>query len=193
MILYLIRHGKDDDNIRGGWSHHSLTEKGKQQALDLAAFLKLKNDINIHRVYSSDLPRSMETAEEIARQYGLTVIALPQFREVNNGDLAGMSNVLAAKRFPKLYWNLIEWNQAYPHGESPKAFYERILTAWIDFSHSILKQNRDCILVTHGGVLQIILSFVNGIPYNNKELYRKIQPCEIIALKYEDDTWIEIK
>ena len=32
MILYLIRHGKDDDNIRGGWSHHSLTEKGKQVA-----------------------------------------------------------------------------------------------------------------------------------------------------------------
>ena len=29
MILYLIRHGKDDDNIRGGWSRHSLSNESK--------------------------------------------------------------------------------------------------------------------------------------------------------------------
>lgn len=40
MILYLIRHAKDDDSIRGGWSHHSLTEEGRQQARLLAEFIK---------------------------------------------------------------------------------------------------------------------------------------------------------
>ena len=29
MILYLIRHGKDDDNIRGGWGRHSLSNESK--------------------------------------------------------------------------------------------------------------------------------------------------------------------
>ena len=26
MICYLVRHGKDDDSVRGGWSDYSLTK-----------------------------------------------------------------------------------------------------------------------------------------------------------------------
>ena len=124
MILYLIRHAKDDDSIRGGWSHHSLTEEGRQQAHLLAEFIKKQaNNFEIKTIYSSDLPRAMETAAEISKLLKLPIRLTPEFREVNNGDLAGMKHEIAAEKYPDLYWNLMDWTQAYPNGESPKAVY----------------------------------------------------------------------
>ena len=42
MICYLVRHGKDDDTVRGGWSQQPLTDEGKVQAAELIA-LKYQN------------------------------------------------------------------------------------------------------------------------------------------------------
>lgn len=28
MICYLVRHGKDDDSVRGGWSKSPLSDEG---------------------------------------------------------------------------------------------------------------------------------------------------------------------
>ena len=32
MTCYLVRHGKDDDTVRGGWSEQPLSDEGKAQA-----------------------------------------------------------------------------------------------------------------------------------------------------------------
>ena len=194
MILYLIRHAKDDDSIRGGWSHHSLTEEGRQQARLLAEFIKKQeNNFEIKKIYSSDLPRAMETAAEISKLLKLPIRPTPEFREVNNGDLAGMKHEIAAEKYPDRYWNLMDWTQAYPNGESPKAFYERISSAWFEFSVSLSQHNENCILVTHGGVLQVITSIVNSTPYSNQYSTRRFKPCEIIPLTFEGSSWAEIK
>ena len=42
MICCLVRHGKDDDTVRGGWSQQPLTDEGKVQAAELIA-LKYQN------------------------------------------------------------------------------------------------------------------------------------------------------
>ena len=52
MICYLVRHGKDDDTVRGGWSQYPLTEEGIQQAEALAA--QIANHTNIRIIYSRD-------------------------------------------------------------------------------------------------------------------------------------------
>ena len=192
MLLYLIRHAKDNDSIRGGWSRHSLTEEGHKQAQRLAEYMKTGNDsFQIGAVFSSDLPRAMETAEEIAKQLKLPVEALAEFREVNNGDLAGMDNEIAAERYPEFYWNQMDWTQAYPNGESPAEFYERISRAWSALSECLLKQPQNCVLVTHGGVIQVILSLICHKPYSNTKPLRKIKNCEIIILKYDKNHWSE--
>ena len=67
MILYIARHGKDDDTVRGGWSQTPLTEEGIQQAESLASFVQ-KSNLNIKHIYSSDLPRAMQTAEAVANR-----------------------------------------------------------------------------------------------------------------------------
>lgn len=55
MICYLVRHGQDDETVRGGWSDHPLTEAGIHQA---------------NRPYSnSEKHRKVNHAEMIALSY----------------------------------------------------------------------------------------------------------------------------
>ena len=61
MICYIIRHGKDDETIRGGQSQHPLTEEGVQQIMALAE--KLVDNMDVKRIYTSDLCRTMQTAQ----------------------------------------------------------------------------------------------------------------------------------
>lgn len=190
MICYLVRHGKDDDTVRGGWSQQSLTDVGKAQADELANFVQ-KSDLEIKHIYSSDLQRAMQTAQSVADKLHLPIIPMQEFREVNNGDLAGMKNDLASKLYPGLYWNTLGWEQRYPGGESPKEFYERISTAWDAFQKMVLEQNENVMLVTHAGVINVILSIVNGEKYSNKTALRKIRNTELIALEYQGKVWIE--
>ena len=192
MTCYLARHGKDDETVRGGWSQTPLTEEGIQQAESLVSFVQ-KSNLNIKHIYSSDLPRAMQTAEAIGNQLRLPVMPMQEFREVNNGILAGMNNDLAAETFPGLYWNTLDWEQRYPGGESPREFYERVRDAWNRFQSSALEHTENVLLVTHGGVIQVILSIVNGEEYSNRKALRKIRNAELIALEYASGMWKERK
>ena len=194
MICMLARHGKDDELVRGGWSQHSLSEEGMKQARELAGrLLTQKNSYSLSRIYSSDLVRAAQTAQIVGDRLGLAVTLLPDFREVNNGLLADMKNDLAEDRFPGLYWNQLAWEQTYPEGESPKAFYERIADAWERFSCELVSGKENVLLVTHGGVIQVILSLINNVPYTNKAPVRKIPYAGSVALIFEDGKWMELK
>lgn len=188
MICYLVRHGKDDDTVRGGWSQQPLSDEGKAQAEELANFVK-RSDFGIKHIYSSDLQRAMQTEQAVADKLHLPIIQMPEFRETNNGTLAGMKNELASKMYPGLYWNTLDWEQRYPGGESPREFYERISTAWDAFQKMALEQDENVLLVTHGGVINVILSIVNGQEYSNKTAMRKIRNTELIALEYQGNGW----
>ncbi len=189
MICCLIRHGKDDETVRGGWSQQPLTDEGIWQAEQLACRM---DRFAIQKLYSSDLTRAAQTAQIIADTIGLPVITLAQFREVNNGDLAGMKNTLALERYPGLFWNQLGWEQCYPGGESPKQFYERIVSAWSAFAEKIVSSNENVALVTHGGVIQVILSIISAERYTNTAANRRIGYTQVIPLEYADGSWKEI-
>ena len=116
---------------------------------------------------------------------------MQEFREVNNGILAGMKNDLAAETFPGLYWNTLDWEERYPGGESPQEFYERVCEAWNRFQCSALEHTENVLLVTHGGVIQVILSIVNGEEYSNRKALRKIRNAELIVLDRASGKWQE--
>ena len=93
MKMFFIRHGKDDDSFRGGWSDLDLLLEGRKQTKELAVYLK-ENSVryNISYIISSDLRRAMTTSDIIASELVLPVIKEPKIREINNGNLAGMKN-----------------------------------------------------------------------------------------------------
>jgi len=179
MKVYLVRHGADDDSIRGGWSNHPLTDEGLKQSEELAEKLK-ENNCDAEIIYSSDLFRARQTAEILAQSLNLAVEYNAEFREVNNGDLAGMNNDLANELYPNLYWRKLEWEQHYPNGESPKEFYERVKAAW---GNLINANYKSIILITHGGVINVILHLVNGVEYSNKNDTYRIDTADYIEIE----------
>ena len=96
-MLYLIRHGEEDQTVRGGWSHSGLTDTGVLQAERLAESILMNTAMHVHRIFSSDLPRAVQNAERLAQALSLPVTAAPQFREINNGLLADMEHVQAER------------------------------------------------------------------------------------------------
>jgi probable phosphoglycerate mutase len=193
MICYLVRHGKDDDTVRGGWSDSPLTDIGIAQAKTLAETIFCNQTVyKINKIYSSDLPRAIQTAELISEKLNLQISMLSQFRETNNGVFAGMKNEIANKEYPNLFWNTLEWEQPYPGGESPKEFYERICCAWNEFSNMIQSNNENVILVTHGGVMNVITHLINNTEYSNKNKQERFAHATLLPLKYNNNAWIRL-
>ena len=185
MICYLVRHGQDDPTVRGGWSMASLTDEGQKQVANLAGYISAnKDELRIERLFSSDLPRAVETATPISIALNIKIELTPQFRETNNGLLAGMPNDIATRKYPGLFWSALDWDEPYPEGESPREFYQRVESAWESFSQQIAQQNKNVMLVTHQGVINVLCAVVGGTIYSNKAKMKPIEHAAIIPLRY---------
>lgn len=184
MICYLIRHGKDDNSVRGGWSDTPLTEQGITEVEALADALASDPSMYITELFSSDLKRAKQTAEIIASKLDLKIHYLPQFREVNNGVLAGMKNDAAKEKYPNLFWNTLDWNERYPNGESPCQFFERVSFAWKQFKEMARDKGSNIALITHGGVINVIYHIEHGLPYSNKNKPFSVKPAEVIPFEF---------
>ena len=183
MKIILVRHGKDDDGYRGGWSRNDLTPEGRRQAKQLAEYLKENSSqYRIGKIISSDLPRAMSTAQFIADALNLPVQAEPQLREMNNGDLAGMPDDEALVRFPGLFFGSLRMNEPYPNGESPDDFFLRIKKWFDEFVQTYENADENILAVTHGGVISIIHYLVNGTEWTNKSPVFKTENCGICIL-----------
>ena len=65
-----------------------------------------------------------------------------------------------------------------------KDFYERISYAWHELE-KMFSCNENIMLVTHSGVIQVILSLVEGKTYSNKGITGKIGNAEIVTVQYD--------
>ena len=180
-MVFLIRHGKDDSTRLGGWSDAGLSSLGIEQAKRAGERIA-RGNYHIQHIFSSDLPRAKETSDIIAEQLGIGVTFLREFRETNNGDLAGISKERFQVEYPGLFYSTLDWEQRYPNGESPKQFYTRIREAWEVFKNKADSLNGNVLLVTHGGVIDVILCIENGIPYTNKHVSHKIAYTEMVSV-----------
>ena len=183
MRIVFVRHGKDDDKYRGGWSSLDLIPEGIEQAKKLVKHLaENRMEYNITRIISSDLPRTMTTASYISAELGLPVLEEPQIRETNNGDLAGMLNDEALVQYPGLFFSSLEMDEPYPNGESPNEFYARIKTWFENFLVEYQNTNGNILVVTHSGVINVIYHIVRKMDWSNKGRTFKVSNCSIHVL-----------
>ncbi len=85
MKLIIVRHGETEENkkkIIQGHSPGVLTEKGIKENELLADLLK---GHDIHHIYSSDLARAWDTAEQIQKHHDLEIKPEPLIRERSYG------------------------------------------------------------------------------------------------------------
>ena len=186
MKLIFVRHGKDDDRYRGGWSNLDLLSEGVEQAKQLAKHLKDNNHTyQIAHIISSDLTRTLTTANIISQELCLPVQRECQIRETNNGDLAGMLNETALKQYPGLFFRSLEMDEAYPNGESPNDFYLRVKKWFSDFVSNYRNVKGSILIVTHGGVINVVYHLVKGIEWSNKGHVFKASNCSVHVLNMD--------
>lgn len=93
MIAILVRHGQSETNVSGFFPDDSrasprLTEEGVRQAREAGTHIKaLGADV----IYTSPIPRAVETARLINESLGVELVVDERLREVGLGSLAGRS------------------------------------------------------------------------------------------------------
>ena len=183
MKIIFVRHGKDDERYRGGWSSLDLIEQGRIQAERLAEYLfSNRKTLDVRRIISSDLSRTLSTAKYLSDKLEIAVEPEPKRREMNNGDLAGMLHTEALAKYPGVFYNTLSMEEHYPNGESPLEFYDRISRWFFDFLRICDESQGNMIVVTHGGVINIIYHLVRKIDWTNKSKPYKASNCSLHIL-----------
>ena len=184
MKLFFVRHGKDDENYRGGWSSLGLVPEGVEQAKQLASYLgEKKDEFGIKKILSSDLPRAKETADILAMELGMPVVTDERLREADNGELAGMPNAEALEKYPGLFWSTLKPDECYPGGESPMQFFSRIKSWFEAFLAECKDVECNVLVVTHGGVINVVYHLVRGMEWSNAKKSVSVGNCSVHVLE----------
>lgn len=162
LKIILIRHGKsianDTHTFEGLFDNTSLSKKGILQAKKLAKKLK---DEDISAIYSSDLNRAIETANEIAKIKNLNIITDCRIREFNLGEFNGKENYLEKWRLfkkNKLDEGFLEEDIRPNNGENFFDFEKKINS----FLGDIIHHKGTILIVAHEGTNRILLNLIQG-------------------------------
>jgi len=183
--LWLVRHGVTAWNHEKRFCGHSdvpLSEPGNQQAQWLAGQLHSRS---IAALYSSDLQRAQQTATRIAQHHEqLAIRASEVWRELFFGDWEGLTYTQIAEQYP-LHTDFFTdpVHTVPPNGEKFPHFRQRVYTALqtlIRFDETI---PGDLVLVSHGGVIRLLLCFILGIPVA-RHWQLRIDPGSLSAIDF---------
>lgn len=161
--VYLVRHGAlhEDANRRFiGHEDWPLAPKGFRQAEALGTMLRERG---IDTIHCSDLLRSRQTAEVIARHTSVPVRIHRDLREIALGEWEGLPHREVAARFPAQYAarGADLANYCIPGGESFADCQGRMLAAW---QAIIGEEATRLVIVGHAGANRALLCSVLGMP-----------------------------
>lgn len=170
--LIFIRHAETD--LAGTFCGHSDPPVNSRGQIQIHEMVSRLSPEPFDAVYSSDLRRAMETAAPLARTFALPIITSDRLREIHFGDWESLS------------WTEIErhdatsarrWMEAFPaitapNGESFAHFEQRIL---VEVHHLLsLAENKRIAVVTHGGVMRVVLR--NLLGHNEEQAWDLTKP-----------------
>lgn len=137
--LIFVRHGQTHGNVAGrweGWSDDALTPLGRAQAEAVAQRLANENEDEdedefdeVAALYTSPLRRALQTARIIGAALGLQPVSEDGFREINFGELNGITLEEMEAHHPALFarWkNRTDTEFQWPGGERRAGFFHRV-------------------------------------------------------------------
>lgn len=164
--IYLIRHGQI--NTLGekryiGILDIPLSSEGTAQANKLKEYF---SRINIDKIYTSNLIRSVQTSRIIAENKDVQISELKELREINMGDWEGKTFKEIKKEYPEEFKKRIENVEDFrpTNGESFGQCRDRA----VDIFNRIAAEDADNIIITaHAGINRVILASLLRIPMND--------------------------
>jgi broad specificity phosphatase PhoE len=158
----LIRHGETDHTgsvLSGRLPDVHLNQRGRKQAADLPRQLK---NVAPELVCSSPLERTRQTAEPLAREYGLEPRILPDLLELDYGDWTGAR---PASLDGGSYWQLYNRHRStcrIPGGEMLVEAQQRMFRALATLEREM--PGARVAVVGHSDPIKAILGYLLGLP-----------------------------
>ncbi len=157
-MIYLLRHGRDDEEFLGGWSDNKLTHKGIKQ-IEEAAWLIKKSGIKINKIITSPIYRAKQSTDIVSKILDIKDIEVSDYlKEQNKGLLNGMKKEIANRDYPEYLIDNVD--TVYPEGESLRGLNKRIIGN-LDWFKSL---EDGTLLITHRGVINSLYYYLNDIP-----------------------------
>jgi probable phosphoglycerate mutase len=151
--VIIVRHGETEWNLKGirqGHLDSRLTTKGMAQAKALGARLGREKFTSL---YSSDLGRAVETAQEIANVTGHAIVTDERLRERHLGIFQGLNADEISAKYAEERRLMRTEGPGYviPGGESMVQQVERNIACLNELAAN--HQREQIVVVTHGGVV----------------------------------------
>ena len=191
-ILTFIRHGQSTGNQElryGGHGPSPLSERGRHQARATARALQ---EEPVSALYSSDLPRALETAEAIGGVLGRRPVGEAALRERSLGDLDGLRFEEVATRFPESWRRLRAQDPEFRPpggGETIDEVFDRVSSA-VD---QMVAEHRGghVVAVSHG--LAIFHAFAHicglGSPSRGLPVFMLVDNCSLSRFVHRPPRW----
>ncbi|WP_315116190.1 alpha-ribazole phosphatase [uncultured Clostridium sp.] len=183
MNIYLVRHGETDNNYNKtyyGKIDCSLNENGRHQSSIIKSRIE---KINFDKIFTSEMKRAKETAHIILENSKYELIEDGRLNEMDMGIFEGKDHKELEENYSVEWKNWCNnWKEyKIPNGESYIEFYDRVK----DFFEEILRgEEKDILVVAHGGVMKSIYSYILG---ENLDIFWKISSRngDMTLIKYE--------
>lgn len=160
--VILIRHGQSQGNAEGRFGGHTdtpLSPRGRKQADATARALASEK---FDAIYSSDLPRAIETATPLVKLTGAPLITTDAFRERSVGVMEGLTFEEAAELHPEQYQALLHRN--FEHVLEGGESYRQTLDRAAGKLDEVIEKHRGSRIVvfTHTGAICILILHLMG-------------------------------
>ena len=136
-----------------------LSANGKLQA---EYWEKKLASLSFSHVYSSDLARALYTAQIVSGLPRQKIIVSEKLREINLGSWDGKSVSEIRAHYPK-EWEKRGEDLAHYKVGSGESFFE-LQKRVLPYFEEIVRNKNDILIVTHAGVIRVILATVMGMP-----------------------------
>ena len=170
--LLLVRHGDTELNSAErywGSTDVKLSDAGFRQAEMLRNRLATER---IDAIYSSELSRASASAEIIASSHRLDIITCAELREIDFGELEGLTFNEISQLYPEVteLWIKRSPGLKYPGGESVDEFNSRVS----QFVGRLDKHTpqETILIVAHSGVLRTLVCQLLGIELRYRWQFR---------------------
>ncbi|WP_018659366.1 histidine phosphatase family protein [Allofustis seminis] len=208
VTIYFVRHGQTYFNLYGrmqGWANTPLTSDGEKGVHASGRGLA---DVKFDAVYTSDLQRTLDTAEIILEENKKTdpdmpIISMPEFREIFFGSFEGEYDAVAYQKVVEAlgletaedlfktigaleHMNTFNKIDPYGHAETFMQFWSRVEQGLIE----LIDRHRDTgdviLLVAHGAAIHVILE--NLIP--DLPAAEPLLNASVSKVRYENGQYI---
>jgi len=192
--VVIIRHGQSQGNAEGRFGGHTdtpLSPRGRRQAQATAKALASEK---FSAIYTSDLPRAIETATPLARLTRAPLETTEALRERSVGVMEGLTFEEAAEQHPEQYQALLrrDFEHVLLGGESYRQTLDRA-SRKLDEAIEQHKGGRIAIFAHTGTICILILHLMGALDAPElKPVWIATANCGIARFDLRDDGFVRV-